>query len=70
MKKCWYCIFFVPNLIGTNRGECRRYAPTGIDQHVIGRNGDQTLVFAQIADGVIESCGDYSPNPGTVPDPI
>ena len=68
-KQCWYCIHFKPTLIGTNRGECHRYAPSGLSGAVVGFNGDPTEVFPAVYDATLEWCGDFQLNPAPVADP-
>jgi hypothetical protein len=69
-KKCWYCEHFLATLPGTNQGECRRHAPSGLDSQMINDfNGDETKIFARIYNGTTEWCGEFQPAVGEVPDP-
>lgn len=69
-KRCWYCLHFKgPTLIGTNQGECHRYAPAGVAGAVAGPQGEVTQVWPEVYDGTTEWCGDFQANPGEVPDP-
>jgi hypothetical protein len=68
-RKCWYCDHFVPTLVSTNQGQCRKYAPIGFDSNILSDMADQTQIFAQIYDGLIEWCGDFKPASGEVPEP-
>lgn len=69
-KNCWYCDFFVSTLIGTNQGQCRRYAPAGLDTNVIDLYGDRQIApFPEVYDATIEWCGDFKSATDTRPDP-
>lgn len=58
-KNCWYCTHFAKGLQGTNQGECRRNAPSGLDTSIINDLGDRSVPFAEIYDGTTEWCGDF-----------
>ena len=74
-KCCWYCDFYAKKYpLSTQRflGECRRYAPTGLDGYVLpnftGYTPDTGLTEADLSDGSIfpavydsytEFCGDF-----------
>lgn len=70
IKRCWYCDHFEASMNGSNQGECRRTAPTGLSSQLIPKLGDKTKIFAQIFDATIEWCGDFKPSTGVVADPI
>lgn len=68
-KKCWYCIHFKQTVGGDNPGQCRRFAPSGLATQLIPEYGDLEDVFPQIFDATTEWCGDFQPNPESVPEP-
>jgi hypothetical protein len=74
-RQCWYCDHFFHTIPGTNQGQCRRFAPSGVDTNFESATVDTTdafggdIAFPFIYEATEEWCGDFKVKPGTVPDP-
>jgi hypothetical protein len=70
-RLCWNCDYFNTLNEGVdNSGQCRRYAPRGIDTKSIPAYVPDIQVFPYVDDGMNEGCGDFKLNTGVIPAPI